>query len=90
MPLQRRLPKVGFRSHLKKFTAEVRLHELAALGVDVVDLLTLKSANIIPSHARSASIIDSGALEVAVHVKGIRVTKGALEKIIAAGGKVEV
>jgi len=90
MPLQRRLPKVGFRSHLKKFTAEVRLGELAKVQGDRIDLLSLKQANIIPAIAKSAAIIDSGEVSGAFTIAGIRVTKGAKAKIEAAGGKVEV
>lgn len=90
MPLQRRLPKVGFRSHLKKFTAEVRLGELAKVQGDRIDLLSLKQANIIPAIAKSAAIIDSGEVSGAFTIAGVRVTKGAKAKIEAAGGKVEV
>lgn len=90
MPLQRRLPKVGFRSHLKKFTAEVRLGELAKVQGDRIDLLSLKQANIIPAIAKSAAIIDSGEVSGSFTIAGIRVTKGAKAKIEAAGGKVEV
>ena len=90
MPLQRRLPKVGFRSHLKKFTAEVRLGELSKVQGDRIDLLSLKQANIIPAIAKSAAIIDSGEVAGAFTISGLRVTKGAKAKIEAAGGKVEV
>jgi large subunit ribosomal protein L15 len=90
MPLQRRLPKVGFRSRTKKFNAEVRLAELTLIEGSVVDLLSLKAANIVPARTKSATVIDSGIINVPVVVKGIRVTGGALAKIKAAGGKVEV
>lgn len=89
MPLQRRLPKVGFNSHQKRFTAQVRLHELEKVDGGKIDLLALKAANIIPSHAKTAAIIDSGVITVAVEISGLRVTKGAKLKIEAAGGKVE-
>lgn len=91
MPLQRRLPKVGFRSMTKKFAAEVRLHELLKVEGGKIDLLSLKQANLIPSFAKSAAIIDSGEITQAVQVaSGVRVTKGAKVKIEAAGGTVGV
>ena len=90
MPLQRRLPKVGFRSRTKQFNAEVRLSELTLIEGGVVDMLSLKAANIVPARSKSATLIDSGNINVPVVVKGIRVTGGALVKIQAAGGKVEV
>ena len=90
MPLQRRLPKVGFKSRTKQFSAQVRLNELSLVEGGVVDLLALKAANIIPAKSKSAAVIDSGELSGAVTIKGLRVTKGALAKIQAAGGKVEV
>jgi large subunit ribosomal protein L15 len=89
MPLQRRLPKVGFRSRTKKLTAEVRLHEIAGLGVAEIDLNALKSANIVPAFTKRAKIIDAGVLDKAVTVKGVAVTKGARAKIEAQGGKIE-
>ncbi len=88
MPLQRRLPKVGFNSRKGRFTAEVRLHELANLG-DTVDLQALKDANIVGKHIKRAKVIDSGKIESAVNIKGIGFTKGAKTAIEAAGGKVE-
>lgn len=90
MPLQRRLPKVGFKSRIKQYSAQVRLSELSLVEGGVVDLLALKAANIIPAKAKNAAVIDSGELAAAVIIKGLRVTKGALAKIQAAGGKVEV
>jgi len=90
MPLQRRLPKVGFRSQSKKYKAEVRLGELALVQGGHVDLLSLKAANVIGHHIRIVSVIDSGEITVSVTVSGIRVTKGAKAKIEAAGGRVEV
>ncbi|MGH8548251.1 MAG: 50S ribosomal protein L15 [Methylococcales bacterium] len=89
MPLQRRLPKVGFTSRSKKFTAEVRLHEIAGLEAAVVDLNTLKSASIVPAFTRKAKVIDSGAIDKAVTVRGLAVTKGARSAIEARGGKIE-
>jgi ribosomal protein L15, bacterial/organelle len=90
MPLQRRLPKVGFRSLKARYTSEVRLHELAAIESDLIDLATLKSANIIPRHIRNVKIIASGEIDRPVRiVKDVRVTKGARTAIEAAGGSVE-
>jgi large subunit ribosomal protein L15 len=88
MPLQRRMPKVGFRSAIKRTHAEVRLHELAGLD-GVVDLAALKKANIVPAHAEQAKVMLSGELKKAVTLKGVAVTKGARAAIEAAGGKVE-
>ena len=90
MPLQRRLPKIGFTSHKAKYTSEVRLHELNNLAFDVIDLKVLIDANIVPIFTKTARIIKSGELTKAVTVKGIKVTVGAKESIEAAGGKVEV
>jgi large subunit ribosomal protein L15 len=89
MPLQRRLPKVGFRSHKAAECAEVCLHELAKAEGDVVDLLALKAANVIGQEIKRVKVIASGKVEKAVTVKGIAVTKGARAAIEAAGGKVE-
>ena len=89
MPLQRRMPKVGFRSAIKALRAEVRLHELALVTAAVIDLAALKAAQIIPVFAESAKVVLSGKLEKAVTLKGVGATKGALAAIIAAGGKVE-
>jgi len=90
MPLQRRLPKVGFTSRISFKTAEVRLSELAKVDGDVIDLLSLKAANVIGQHIDRAKIMVSGVVERAVTVKGISVTKGARAAIETAGGKVEV
>lgn len=89
MPLQRRLPKVGFHSRKAAFNAEVRLHELALTGADVVDADSLKKAGVIPARALRIKVIKSGKLDKALTVKGIKVSKGAREAIEAAGGKVE-
>ncbi|MFU8787776.1 MAG: 50S ribosomal protein L15 [Methylobacter sp.] len=90
MPLQRRLPKVGFTSLMSKYSAEVRLHELNNLNADVIDLKVLIDANIVPVFTKKAKIIKSGELTKAVVIKGINVTGGAKQSIEAAGGKVEV
>jgi len=88
MPLQRRLPKLGFHSRLSEITGEVRLNELAKVEADVIDLAALKSANLIGKNIIRAKVICSGKLEKAVTVKGLGVTKGARAAIEAAGGKV--
>ncbi|SCZ68093.1 50S ribosomal protein L15 [Thiohalomonas denitrificans] len=89
MPLQRRLPKVGFSSRIGRTTAEVRLHELAKVEGGVVDLAGLKAANIVSADTTRAKIIASGEISTAVTIKGLGVTKGARAAIEAAGGKVE-
>lgn len=89
MPLQRRLPKFGFTSRKARFVAEVRLNEIDAIQAEVIDLAALKAADIISEEIKSAKIILSGEIKKAVNVKGLRVTKGALAAIEAAGGKVE-
>jgi large subunit ribosomal protein L15 len=90
MPLQRRLPKVGFTSKKARFSNEVRLSELNSLVVDVIDLKVLIDANIVPVYTKTARIIKSGALTKALTIKGVQVTEGARQSIEAAGGKVEV
>jgi len=90
MPLQRRLPKIGFTSQISKYSAEVRLNELTDLNVDVIDLKALIDANIVPVFTKKAKVIKSGEIKKAVTVKGIKVTGGAKESIEAVGGKVEV
>jgi len=89
MPLQRRVPKVGFVARKSRFAAEVRLSELKYVEGDVVDLDTLKQADVVPRHARQAKIISSGTVEKAVTVRGVGVTRGARAAIEQAGGKVE-
>jgi large subunit ribosomal protein L15 len=89
MPLQRRLPKVGFNSKKAKYTAEITLSEIAATGQDVVDLNTLYEADILPRTKKRAKVILSGSIDKAVTVKGLAMSKGAKAAIEAAGGKVE-
>ena len=89
MPLQRRLPKFGFRSAIAPRVAEVRLNELAQVAGGVVDLAALKKAGVVPADALKAKVVLSGAIKSAVTVKGVGVTKGARAAIEAAGGKVE-
>src|SRR6188474_836344 len=89
MPIQRRLPKVGFRSKVAPLVAEVRLNELARIEGGVIDLASLKRANLVPARAERARIMRSGEIKVAVTIRGVGVTKGAREAIEAVGGKVE-
>jgi large subunit ribosomal protein L15 len=89
MPLQRRLPKVGFRSKIKASRAEVRLHELTKIEAPVIDLDALKKAGVVPVFAEQAKVVLSGELKKAVTLKGIGTTKGARAAIEAAGGKIE-
>jgi large subunit ribosomal protein L15 len=89
MPLQRRLPKRGFKSLLKQYAAEVTLGELQRLDKDDVDLLTLKAAGLVRERVKTVKVIKSGELKRKVSLKGIGVTAGAKAAIEAAGGKVE-
>ena len=88
MPLQRRLPKRGFKSHLLKFNAEVTLSELDKLGLAEVDLAALKQAGLVGSIAKVVKIIKSGELTKAVKLNGIGATAGAKAAIEAAGGSI--
>jgi large subunit ribosomal protein L15 len=88
MPLQRRLPKVGFTSRMARNTAELRLHELALPKDEVIDILSLKKARLVPAHTSKVKVILSGKLDKAVKIKGLAVTKGARAAIEAAGGSV--
>ncbi|MEL6951601.1 MAG: 50S ribosomal protein L15 [Pseudomonadota bacterium] len=89
MPLQRRLPKVGFNSRKARLSAELRLHEIDLVEGDTVDLLALKRARLVPSHAEKVKIIDSGKVTSKKTIKGLAVTPGARKAIEAAGGKIE-
>ena len=88
MPLQRRLPKRGFKSLAAGRNAEVRLSDLERLGASEVDLLSLKQAGVVPHLALSAKVVLSGALTRAVVLTGVAVTKGARAAIEAAGGRI--
>ena len=89
MPLQRRLPKRGFKSHLLKYNAEVSLTDLQRLGAAEVDMLTLKQAKLIGEMAKVVKIIKSGELSIKVAISGgILATAGAKAAIEAAGGSV--
>lgn len=89
MPLQRRLPKVGFSSRKGARSAQVRLSELSQVEADVIDLAALIAANVIPTNSLQAKVFASGEITKAVTLKGIGVSAGAKAAIEAAGGKVE-
>ncbi|OHX13697.1 50S ribosomal protein L15 [Chromobacterium sphagni] len=89
MPLQRRLPKRGFKSLTARFVCEVRLSELNLLPVDEIDLLALKQAGLVAAQALVAKVVLSGKVERAVKLRGISVTAGARAAIEAAGGSIE-
>ena len=86
MPLQRRLPKRGFKSHLLKFNAEITLTTLERLGAAEVDLLSLKQAGLVGELVKSVKVIKTGELTKAVKLNGIAATAGAKAAIEAAGG----
>ena len=89
MPLQRRLPKVGFNSRMAKLSAELRLHELTIPSDDVIDMDVLKKHNLVPAITVKVKVILSGEIDKAVKLKGIAVTKGARAAIEKAGGSIE-
>ena len=89
MPLQRRLPKIGFTSRMAADTAELRLHELTLPSDDVIDIDVLKKARLVPNRVKKVKVILSGKLEKAVRVKGLALTKGARAAIEKAGGSIE-
>ncbi len=89
MPLQRRLPKVGFSSRVGRVSSEIRMHELALVESDVIDIEALKATNLITKGTLFVKVMLSGSIDKAVTLKGIKVTKGAKAAIEAAGGKVE-
>ncbi|AZR82867.1 50S ribosomal protein L15 [Thiomicrospira sp. S5] len=89
MPLQRRLPKVGFTSRKAAFTAEIRLDTLSSVDSDVIDLQALKAADLVSDKIKTVKVINSGELTKAVKLSGLKVTAGAKAAIEAAGGSVE-
>jgi large subunit ribosomal protein L15 len=89
MPLQRRLPKVGFRSKMKQDVSEVLLYKLDSIKADVIDFDALKAAGLIETRATRAKIVRKGELKRAVKLKGVAATAGARAAIEAAGGSVE-
>jgi large subunit ribosomal protein L15 len=88
MPIQRRLPKRGFKSPIKALTAEVRLSELEKMKATEIDLAALKAENVVPAITQTAKVIKSGELSRKLSLKGVLVTKGAREAIAAAGGSI--
>jgi large subunit ribosomal protein L15 len=86
MPLQRRLPKRGFKSQTLKFNAEVTLADLQALGASEVDVLTLKQAGLVPELAKKVKVIKTGELSLAVKLNNVGATAAAKAAIEAAGG----
>jgi large subunit ribosomal protein L15 len=89
MPMQRRLPKVGFSSRMKGQTSEVLLYKLDSVKADTVDFAALKNAGLIDTRAMRAKIVKKGEIKRAVKLKGVAVTAGAKAAILAAGGSVE-
>ncbi|MGF1643518.1 MAG: 50S ribosomal protein L15 [Thiotrichales bacterium] len=89
MPLQRRLPKSGFRARMTRNSAEVRLGELASLAAETIDLGVLFAAGLVPDGCQRAKVFLSGEISRAVVIKGLGVSKGARAAIEAAGGRVE-
>ncbi|MEY3953717.1 MAG: hypothetical protein RLZZ397_597 [Pseudomonadota bacterium] len=89
MPMHRRLPKRGFKSHLLAINAEINLSELSALGLAEVDLLTLKSAGLVAERVKKVKVIKSGEITRAVTLKAIGATAGARAAIEAAGGSIQ-
>ncbi len=88
MPLQRRLPKRGFKSHLQQYNAEITLRDLERLGAAEVDLLSLKQAKLVPERTKNVKVIKTGELTIKVAISGILATAGAKAAIEAAGGSV--
>jgi large subunit ribosomal protein L15 len=89
MPLQRRLPKLGFKSKMQNVKDEITLSELATVKAEVIDLEALRAARLISTNIQSVKIILSGELNTAVHLKGLQVTKGARNIIEQLGGSIE-
>jgi large subunit ribosomal protein L15 len=89
MPLQRRLPKLGFNSRVGKTVDEVNLSELAKLKLEIIDLDALKNAGLVNKSILTVKVILSGEITTAVHLKGLRVTKGARKVIEELGGRIE-
>jgi len=89
MPIQRRLPKIGFRSYLSRVTGQIRLSELNGMDVEVIDLDALKKVNLVSKSVKYVKVFASGEIKKAVTLKGLKVSRGARAAIEAAGGKVE-
>lgn len=89
MPMQRRLPKFGFRSRKSIVRSEIRLSELNKVEAEVIDIFALHQSNLISSDVKYVKIFASGVINKAVTIRGIPVSKGAIAAIVSAGGKVE-
>ena len=89
MPMQRRLPKVGFRSKKKHEVSEVLLYKLESLKVDIIDFAALQAAGLVETRALRAKIVKKGEIKRALKLKGVATTAGAKAAIVAAGGSVE-
>lgn len=89
MPIQRRLPKMGFKSRVARTIDQVTLDELVSLGKDSIDLQALKDAGLVGKSIREVKVILSGEISTSLKLKGLRVTKGARAAIEQAGGKIE-
>jgi large subunit ribosomal protein L15 len=88
MPIQRRLPKMGFKSRVSKTIDQITLGELAGLGVETVDLEVLRDSGLINKSIREVKVILSGEINVPLKLKGLRITKGARAAIEQAGGSI--
>ena len=89
MPMQRRLPKIGFRSQMAHESAEVLLYQLALLDTDVIDITVLRAAKLVSADAKKVKIVKKGELGKKLVIKGLLATAGAKAAIEAAGGSVE-
>ena len=89
MPLQRRLPKFGFSSRVSRTTDEIRVHELAGVEAELIDLAALKAAGLIRNEITRVKVIASGTIDKPVKLKGLGVTPGARKLIEGAGGSIE-
>ena len=89
MPMQRRLPKIGFRSKLARDTAEVLLYQLDKLDAGTIDFAALRAAKLVPSTAKQAKVVKKGEIDRKIVLKGVAVTAGAKAAIEAAGGSIE-
>ncbi|MCE3044543.1 MULTISPECIES: 50S ribosomal protein L15 [Legionella] len=89
MPIQRRLPKMGFKSRIGKYNDQITLSELASIEEEIIDMDTLRRHRLINTAVKNVKVILSGEISVAVKLKGIPVTKGARAMIEQAGGSIE-
>ncbi len=89
MPLQRRLPKIGFTSRVAQYKTEIRLDTLCNIDADVIDIAALKAADVIGEKIKEVKIINSGEVNKAIKTSGLKATAGAKSAIEAAGGSVE-